>query len=105
MLAAASVHAQNTTLRVTVTIEKFQGDKKISSLPYTLSIRADGSGANLRMGTRVPVATTTIATNTPDGRPSVPLQSYNYQDVGTSIDCRAQAPVDGQYKIDISIDD
>jgi len=105
MFAAASAHAQaGITLRVTVTIEKFQSDKKVSSLPYTLSVRADGSRANLRVGTRVPVATTTF-TPAADGKPASPIQSYNYQDVGTSIDCSSAQPVDGQFKVDLSIDD
>jgi hypothetical protein len=103
---AATARAQApVTLRVQVTIDKFQGEKKISSLPYTLTVTADGARSNLRMGTRVPVATNSIPTG-PDGKSiGVPVMSYNYQDVGTSIDCQAHPPVDGSFKIVLSIED
>ena len=46
-------------LKVQIVITRFQGDKKVSSLPYTLSVVANdprGTGSSLRMGAQVPIA-------------------------------------------------
>ena len=43
-----------TPLKVSVVVSRFQGEKKLSSLPYTLSVNA-GSRGTLRMGAKVPV--------------------------------------------------
>jgi hypothetical protein len=76
-------------LKVTVVLSRFQGEKRVSSMPYILGVTASGWGAGpktaLRMGVEVPVAQTRI---TSDGKPG-PVSSYNYRDVGTNIDCGA----------------
>ena len=78
-LAAAPV----TPLKVSVVVSRFQGEKKLSSLPYTLSVNA-GSRATLRMGAKVPVMMMMTANMPKDLPQGGPVQ---YQDVGTSIDC------------------
>src|SRR5687767_1696101 len=50
-------------LQLQIVISTYQGEKKIGSVPYVLSVNAvprpfAGRGAQLRMGTRVPVPTT-----------------------------------------------
>ena len=76
-------------LKVTVVLSRYQGEKRISSMPYVLGVMASGWGAGpktaLRMGVEVPVAQTRITT---DGKPG-PVSSYSYRDVGTNIDCGA----------------
>jgi len=73
---------------VTIVLSRYQGEKKISRLPYTLFVNAnDTEFTRLRMGTQVPVPTTVIS-ESKDGTQR-PVQSYNYKDVGTNIDCRA----------------
>ena len=76
-------------LKVTVVLSRFQGEKRISNMPYVLGVTASGWGAGpktaLRMGVEVPVAQTRI---TSDGKPG-PVSSYSYRDVGTNIDCGA----------------
>ena len=76
-------------LKVTVVLSRFQGEKRISNMPYILGVTASGWGAGpktaLRMGVEVPVAQTRI---TSDGKPG-PVSSYSYRDVGTNIDCGA----------------
>ena len=52
--AAKPAPATVTPLKVSVVVARFQGEKKLSSLPYTLSVNA-GSRATLRMGAKVPV--------------------------------------------------
>jgi hypothetical protein len=91
-----------TPLKVTVLVSRFQGEKKLSSLPYTLSVNA-GSRATLRMGAKVPVMMITSA-NVPKDVPQVgPVQ---YQDVGTDIDCMVwTAQDDGRYRLEITISD
>jgi hypothetical protein len=47
-----------TPVRLTIVLSRYQGDKKASSLPYTLVVNANGPKASLRMGSsvRIPVA-------------------------------------------------
>jgi type II secretory pathway component GspD/PulD (secretin) len=91
-------------LKVQIVIARYEGDKKISSMPYTLSVNA-GLRANLRMGTRVPVVSTSY-TPIATGGPSVnPLTAYQYQDVGTNIDCHTIPRDDGRFDVELAIED
>jgi len=91
-----------TPLKISVLVSRFQGEKKLSSLPYTLSVNA-GSRGTLRMGAKVPVnmmMTTNVPKDFPQGGP------VQYQDVGTSIDCSVSAAQDdGRFRVEITIDD
>ena len=95
-----------TTLKVQVVIARYQGEKRISALPYTLSLTADprsGGKATLRMGAKVPVIVTTLG---PGASTTSPITPFNYQDVGTNIDCMVSWPLeDGRFKLDITIED
>jgi hypothetical protein len=95
-------------LKVQVVIGRYQGDKKISSMPYTLSLNSNkpgAFGASLRMGARIPVMMITTAKETPDGKPLPQVGPFNYQDVGTNIDCQATALDDGRFLIQLTVDD
>ena len=46
-------------LKVQVVISRYQGEKKVSSMPYNLSMNA-GNRANLRMGAKIPVMMITM---------------------------------------------
>jgi type II secretory pathway component GspD/PulD (secretin) len=85
-------------LKVSLIFSRLQGDKKVSSLPYTVFVTANDQRTSLRLGTQIPVPTTTIT-----DKGSVP--SYNYRDVGTNIDCAASSAPDGAYKLTITITD
>ena len=89
-----------TPLKVLVVIARYQGEKKISSMPYTLTSNAN-SHANLRMGTRIPVTMAAVATPKEPPAPA-PIQ---YQDIGTNIDCSPTALDDGRYLLLISLED
>jgi len=91
-------------LKVQVVISRFEGDKKISSLPYLLSVNA-GRHASLRMGTRVPVASTSYTPIATGGAGVNPLTAYQYQDVGTNIDCGTGTLDDGRFRVELSIED
>src|SRR5881394_973391 len=95
-------------LKLQITISRYQGEKKISSMPYSLSMNAaaqpPNNFANLRMGTKIPVMiASAVDAKLPDGKP-IP-QAIQYQDVGTNIDCRATALDDGRYLLSITVDD
>jgi type II secretory pathway component GspD/PulD (secretin) len=91
-------------LRVQVVIARYEGDKKVSSMPYTLSVNA-GRGANLRMGVMVPIASTSY-TPIATGGPGVnPLTAYQYKDVGTNIDCSTFALDDGRFRLELTVED
>jgi hypothetical protein len=82
-------------LKVTVTFNEYDGEKKLSSLPYALFLKADESShfvGRVRMGVRVPIWT--------GGKDS----AIQYQDVGSNLDCFAQAAEDGKYVLDLSLE-
>jgi type II secretory pathway component GspD/PulD (secretin) len=88
------------SLKVSLVFSRYQGDKKISSVPHTLWVTAnDPVRTSLRLGTQIPVPMTIIGK---EGEKTT--QSYNYRDVGTNIDCAATTVPDG-YKLSITITD
>jgi hypothetical protein len=117
---AQAKDADIVSLRVLVTVATYQGDKKVSSVPYTLSVNAapNAFGPNmppspfnfmpsqLRMGVRVPVPT--MAPPTVDGKRvdgMVTAGPVVYEDIGTNIDCSATAMGDGRFQLQLSIED
>ena len=92
-------------LKVQIVISRYQGDKKVSSVPYMLSVNAavnvDGRNrSSLRMGSDVPIGTYT--TNSKEG---VPTSSVQYKSVGTNIDCTGSIIDDVRYGLSINIED
>ena len=102
----AKLHAI-TPLDIEVVISRYLNDKLISALPYSLAVSAGErvDKTSMRMGANVPIpsaAFTPVATG--DAKPNVnPLVSYNYQAVGTDIDCGARALGDGRFVINITV--
>ena len=93
-------------LKVQVTLSRYLGEKKISSIPYMLGVLSGGKQTSLRMGVQVPVVTTTFGPGPKEGG-SVPVaqSSYTYRDVGTNIDCTATDAGSGQYSLAITVSD
>jgi hypothetical protein len=85
-------------LKLTVLVSKYQNDKKVSSLPYSLSLNSNGVRMSMRMGAQVPYATSTAS----EGKP---VPGYNYRDVGISIDAFAIIHEPGMYRVDLTVDD
>jgi hypothetical protein len=82
-------------LKVTVVFTEFDGERKLSSLPYALFLKADEHGSfagRVRVGVRVPIWM---------GAKDSQVQ---YQDVGSNLDCSAQALDDGKYVLDLSLE-
>jgi len=89
------------SLKVQVVLSRYQGEKKMSSLPYTLTVTPNMPGKTiLRMGAQIPLATSISVT---EGGP--PVSSFNYREVGTSIDCAAATMEGGKYYLLITIED
>jgi type II secretory pathway component GspD/PulD (secretin) len=87
-----------TGLKVQILLARYQGEKKISSLPYVLGVVSNGTKTSLRVGTQLPI----LATLGGAGNASA---SYTYRDLGTNIDCQAQDSSGGMYNLAITISD
>jgi len=85
-----------TPLRVQVIFTEFDGEKKISSLPYTFLVNADERSvpAAVRMGLKVPIE---ISSN-------AGVKQLQYQDVGTNIDGRAEKTGDGRFLLRLDVE-
>jgi hypothetical protein len=94
-------------LEVQVTISRYQGEKKISSMPYMLAVNANSTDAQLTMNVDVPVTTTTFTPVSGDNKAPapVPLESFNYRGVGTNIVCGATTSDDGRFEISLGVDE
>jgi hypothetical protein len=85
-------------LKVTVVFNEYDGEKKVSSLPYVLFLKPEGiTGPRpfvgiVRMGVKVP-----IWTGSKDS-------AITYQDVGTNLDCMARATEDGRYLLELTVE-
>ena len=84
-------------LKVTVVFTEFDGEKKLSSLPYALFLKAEESPTRkfvgtVRMGVRVPIGTS--------GKES----GITYLDVGSNLDCQVQPADDGKYLVDLTVE-
>ena len=85
-----------TPLKVQVVFTKYQGEKKVASLPYTLTCNADDrNAAMLRMGIEVPVSVF---------QPKEGGTSFNYKNVGTAIDCRATTVDGGRFRLELNVE-
>jgi hypothetical protein len=82
-----------TPVRVQVVISEYDGDKKVSSLPYTLLLNAEprGGTSSIRMGVRVPIATGNAGMN------------VNYESLGTDIDGWASPQEDGRFALHLNV--
>ena len=87
-----------TPLRVQVVFAEYDGDKKISSLPYTVLVNANDKGpqAAVRMGLRVPVET--------GGSSEGANKQYQYMDIGTNLDGRADGTEDGRFNLKLNVE-
>jgi type II secretory pathway component GspD/PulD (secretin) len=97
-----------TPLKIVVTLLRYEGEKKVSSLPYTLSVNAIGgnqSQANLRMGTQVPIPSGTMLATAPAKDAPKQINSFSYKEVGTNIDVNVR-PTDGErFRVDVTVSD
>jgi hypothetical protein len=87
-------------LKVDLVVSRNAGEKKVSSLPYTLWVTANTERSSLRMGVQVPVPSTRVA-----GKDDPPPPAFSYRNVGTNIDCSARSIADGRFNVQITLND
>jgi hypothetical protein len=98
----AAAETAKTTLRIQFVISRFEGEKKLGSLPYTAVVTtgpSGGSGAHIRMGIEVPVPVATTPQGSKEGA------TIQYHNVGTNIDCSNIRDLGGgRYQFDARIE-
>lgn len=92
-------------IQVQVVVSRYRQDKKISSTPYSLSVKPGAPrGANLRLQTSVPVTQTAFTPTPTDANAKPAVVSYNYRDIGISMDVNVSQPLeDGRYEVTVII--
>jgi hypothetical protein len=84
-------------VKVQVVFTEYDGEKKVSSMPYTFMVIADEKmggyySTSLRTGIRVPIEI--------DGKD----QKTTYMDLGSNIDCGVRSEDDGRYRVYLSFE-
>jgi hypothetical protein len=95
-------------LKLDVVISRQAGDKKVSSMPYSLWLTGNAperQGTSLRMGVSVPVPTAVIQAKEKEGEKVEPARSYSYREIGTNIDASANSAADGRFAVAITLND
>lgn len=116
-LAASMKRSMVVPLDIEIVVSRYQGEKRVSSLPFALIVNAPNSAwisdldkaplTQLRMGGQVPLPTMAPAL-APDGKPVSGITGggpIQYRDVGTSIDARGRwlDAQPGAYELWISV--
>ena len=110
-LLCSTAFAQNapparTPMKVDLVISRYQGDKKVSSMPFTMLVAAVAENVpidttSLRVGMNVPVGQSSSTS-----QQGVTTSRQETRWVGVEIDCRVNRPNDdGRYKTWIQISD
>jgi len=83
-----------TALKVQVVLSRYDGEKKLASMPYTLLVNAGDrdNRVTLRMGVALPV--TGVGVNGP---------TITVHDIGTNMDCTASPTDDGRFRIGLAV--
>jgi hypothetical protein len=97
-------------LRIQLVIARYQGDTRISSVPFTLFVNATELAnrfeefSRVRMGVEVPIPA--LPAPPPEAKQNAgqaaPLQ---YRPFGTNIDCYAKVLDNGRFKLSLTIDE
>jgi hypothetical protein len=96
-------------LSVQVVVSRYQGEKRVSSLPYTLAVNANalrrsgGAVSSLRMGVEIPMST--AAFPPPDGKGPAAAGPIQYRPIGTNIDAWANSIDANRFQVNVSIED
>jgi hypothetical protein len=106
LAAQRTAPAPLTPLRLIVAIQRYEGEKQISSHPYTLWVNAnDGQTTRLTAGQQVPIPMTVFQGGGGAAASGPPTRSVNYQNIGTSISANATQADDGRFRITLVVDD
>jgi len=100
--SATSAASSIQPLKLTVVISRYDGEKKIGSLPFVLMVipgtDRPGDGTTLQMGSEVPVPTTVVK----DGQS---VASYTYRSIGTNLTAAARVQDEGRYYFTLRVTD
>jgi hypothetical protein len=90
-----------TQLKVQVVLSRHQGDRKVSSRPYTfwLTSAVRPRQFRLRQGTEVPIPVTTYEK---DGKDAT---SFQYKNVGVNMEFSAEVADGGRYLLTFAVED
>jgi hypothetical protein len=110
---ALSLEGMRVPVKVTVVLSRYQGDKRISNMPYVLGVMASSRAygppqkTTLRMGVNAPITQTVFSSPTVDGKAGPVQSSYTYRDVGTNIDCTVtfDETVAGLFQVSLTVAD
>jgi hypothetical protein len=117
-LAKPDALLQTIPVRIDVVLTRLQGEKKISSLPFSLLANAKDARdraepVSIRMGIDVPVGSSTETDNrtTPSGgngatrSTETTTTKTQYRSVGTDLDCWATRLDENRFSIRVSVSD
>lgn len=99
----ASPSTTVTALMVEVTVNRYQGDKRLSSIPYVLAVTPDKERATLRVGGEIPIQR--LANPSAKDQETTPPPSFGYRSIGTNIDVSAAPAADGRYRLAITLEE
>ncbi len=107
IVSAEHVTTAPVTLKVTVVVSRYAGEKKIANLPFVLMVIAgDRDPTTVQMSSQVPFPG---SFNAAQGNFSVETKSasmsYSYQNFGTSIRASAKALDGGLFNVSLAISD
>lgn len=93
------------SVRLEVVLSRYQGDRKVSSRPYMMSL-GTGKQNTLRVGTEVPIVVTTFKPANDQMPIFTPVSSFQYKNVGINMECTVSVLDDGRYALDpIAVED
>ncbi len=103
----------STQLRVEVVIARYEGERKVASIPNSFLLaayprdtpRGKHPKSELKMGVEVPIPVTTFAAASGEkGGTLAPATSFQYRNVGTNLQCRAREIGGGLFEIVLWLD-
>ena len=92
---AQKPHKPGTPLKVQVVFSRYQGEKKVGSMPYTLTVNADDRPTAVRVGIQVPIL---VFLGADKGT------TVMFKDVGNNLDCSAESLPDGRFNLGFSLE-
>ena len=101
-LAQKPPEPEKLLVKVQVVLSRYEGDRRTSSLPFTLLATANGDRASVRAGGRFAIEQSTFAPTSGDNKPAT---SFQYVDVGTNIDCNVKSAENNKFSVYLSISD
>jgi hypothetical protein len=105
-LLASAALAQQTpepekgpVVKVQVVLSRYEqqptGERRTSSLPFTMLATSNGDKVSVRTGTQVPIQT----------QSADKVVNFQYVDVGSSIDCTVKTAANGRFNVILMVQD